>query len=199
MNDERLFRALLNAVYKRDFEGVTSLTTAVIQQELGLSSLPISEIETTLNACTQLLRKGAEGDLSLAQFESLSKQEGFSDVQVLAANKFWKTNKEKVLSLVRKQNIWNDTLSKFSWRIDIQSRARSSNEEINQPTSIFELQINSKGCQQDDTKITPTTTSSATKESQTKIVRFEMNKEQMAVTLQQINSIQKIIEEISRK
>eukprot|EP01126_Amoeba_proteus_P022893 TRINITY_DN2303_c0_g1_i5.p1 TRINITY_DN2303_c0_g1~~TRINITY_DN2303_c0_g1_i5.p1 ORF type:complete len:179 (-),score=40.20 TRINITY_DN2303_c0_g1_i5:381-857(-) len=137
MNDERLFRALLNAVYKRDFEGVTSLTTAVIQQELGLSSLPISEIETTLNACTQLLRKGAEGDLSLAQFESLSKQEGFSDVQVLAANKFWKTNKEKVLSLVRKQNIWNDTLSKFSWRIDIQSRARSSNEEINQPTRRY--------------------------------------------------------------
>lgn len=39
--------------------------------------------------------------------------------------------------------IWNDTVPRVSWRIDMVSRTRTSTEEINTPTAIFELQINS--------------------------------------------------------
>lgn len=56
-----------------------------------------------------------------------------------------------------------------------------SNEELNEATSIMELNVNSRDSEGG------------------KIIRFEMNKEQLTATLHQINSIQKVIDEIAQK
>jgi len=130
-----------------------------------------------------LLRRGAEDDMSLALFEAEARKRGLVDTQVAAATKFWKANKEKIMAAVRKKSTWNDTLGKFSWRIDIKSRVRMSNEELNEPTSIMELNVHQA--------------TQGTNEG--KIIRFEMNREQLTATLHQINAIQKVIDEVAQK
>jgi len=99
---------------------------------------------------------------------------------------------DQMQSSLRQKSIWNDTLPRLSWRIDVKARSRSSNEEISIPTAIFELEINAPTALK--TKV-----DGKAEDKDKKIVRFEMSKEQMAVTLHQLATIQKTIDLASQK
>jgi hypothetical protein len=90
-----------------------------------------------------------------------------------------------------------------------------SNEELNEPTSIMEFSV----AQQNNTKVISTfhplkgrlffllelvvvlykIISHESQDTEGKIIRFEMNKEQLLAMLHQVNSIQKVIDEVAQK
>jgi hypothetical protein len=59
---------------------------------------------------------------------------------------------------------WNDSLRRFSWRIDVKTKSRYV-ESINEPTAIVELNIGQHDRPEDDPL--------------NELVRFEMTKEQL--------------------
>jgi hypothetical protein len=42
----------------------------------------------------------------------------------------------------KKYQVWNDSLSRFSWRVDLKSSSRSASE-INQATAVIEIEATS--------------------------------------------------------
>lgn len=71
MDSERVYRALLNAVFKRDYEDNATLTSEVVKQELGLES---NTIEGT-NLCNNILpicRGGVVDDTHLTTLKTRS-------------------------------------------------------------------------------------------------------------------------------
>jgi len=100
---------------------------------------------------------------------------------------FGEPTDKKIHDIVVKKSNWNNNLSRFSWRIDTKSRVRNSNAELNESVAIIEWEINTNP------------SASQPKPDDSKVVRFEMDKDQILSTLHQINSIQNIITAASQK
>jgi len=184
MDNPKIFRALLNGVFKAQYEGDTSMTPEFIANELKLES---SSVASMMQTCSDFITQAALNNWELKEFEEYLRKTSLTENQITAALQFWRANKQKIHDIVIKKSNWNNELSRFAWRIDIKSRTRSTNTEINEPVAIVEWTLNSHD------------TSKSQNNNTTKVVRFEMDRDQIASTLHQINSIQKIITQASQK
>ena len=68
------------------------------------------------------------------------KEGALSEQQAAALRKFWKANKVKIHDSIVLQTMWGNSLQKVSWRVDLQSQTRNT-EQINIPTAIMELHL----------------------------------------------------------
>lgn len=50
-----------------------------------------------------------------------------------------KPQRSRPVPEIKKYQVWNDSLSKFQWRVDLKSSSRTVSE-INQPTAIIEIE-----------------------------------------------------------
>ena len=88
-------------------------------------------------------------DMDLNQAEAfLSSQAkkrdgGISEDQSKVYIKFWKNNKAKIHEKLVSKCIWDNTLKNMSWRIDVKTRSKDT-EQINTPVAIVELQLANK-------------------------------------------------------
>jgi len=187
MDNLKIFRALLNGVFKAQYEGDTSMTPEFIATELKLD--PVQSVAEMMQTCSEFINQAALNNWELKEFEEYLRKTSLTENQITAALQFWRANKQKIHDIVIKKSNWNNELSRFAWRIDVKSRTRNSNAEINEPIAIVEWTLNS----QDTAKSQNNNTNA------TKVVRFEMDRDQIASTLHQINSIQKIILQASQK
>lgn len=95
----------------------------------------------------------------------------------------------------KKYQVWNDTLSRFSWRVDLKSSSRQV-PEINQPTAVIEIETTSGSeavCDHCLRALLMTNT-----KVPKKVIHFEMSTEQMAIALMQMEAIQKAIDNASQ-
>jgi len=187
MDNPKIFRAFLNGVFKSQYEGDATITPEFIAAELKLE---VSDVSAMMQTCVEILQQAALNNWELKELEDyLRRKTPLTENQVVASLQFWRANKQKIHEIVIKKSNWNNGLSKFAWRIDIKSRARNLTNEINEPIAIVEWTLNT------NTQNPP----NETQNDATKVVRFEMDRDQITSALHQINSIQKIITQASQK
>jgi len=173
MDSPKYFGPLLQTIVRFLFEGV-EVSPETLKQEIypDVNNATLEAISELFELCTQIISRGAKEDLEVTQFEALvQKETALSAAQQELFVKFWKAQKAKIHDYVYRKVRWNNTLQKISWRIDVKTKTKAVSE-VNEPTAIVEMSIGKN------------------KDQDQKLVRFEMDKEQLAQVLLQINNIQ---------
>merc|ERR1711879_360025 len=175
MEDPARFAAVLNGVVKRTFENDQQITPAFIKEQVfpQHEDVSVDDVAAMFDRCVSLVGESAYHNRQPAQLQQALKKSDFSATQQEIIVKFWTLNKEKLHAKVRKNAMWGTELHKFAWRIDVKSKARAVSE-MNEPVAIVELTLGKK---QDE----------GAKE---KLVRFEMDGEQLKDVLAQLDAIQ---------
>ncbi|EGC39791.1 hypothetical protein DICPUDRAFT_26215 [Dictyostelium purpureum] len=186
MEQPKYFSSLLGFLLKKEYEKDPACDSIETLKELVFSEqedVTLEIIEATYNKCFDIIQKAAYSDMQLSSFENLVKESNFSEIQIECLNKFWKVNKKKIHEILYKITKFNNSLQKMSWRIDLKTKSKEI-KEINEPVSIIELKLKNNN------------TNSNTTNDENNIIRFEMDKNQLEETLQQINNIQKHLQTI---
>jgi len=182
MDNAKLFTALLNGITKKLFENNALITPEYLKTEIfSESSETIPQIEAMIHTCEKILIDAASQDMELSDLETQLKQNSsLNDFQQETFLKFWRTNKMKIHESVADATKWNNSLNKMSWRIDSKTKTRTT-PELNELTAIVELTIGRPQVLKEETKV----------------VRFEMDKNQLDKVLFQINSLQQQLSKFS--
>eukprot|EP01132_Coremiostelium_polycephalum_P005769 gene5769-7179_t len=179
MDQPKLYSGLLNFLLKKEFEKDESLTSLEQLKDLVFTDIDIGldVIEFNYNKCNTIIQKASYLDSPLSSFESLIKESDFTSVQQECLIKFWKLNKKKIHEILYKQTRFNNSLQKMSWRLDLKTKSKQE-EDLNEPSAIVELKLKKNN-------------TLSTSNNNSDLIRFEMDKNQLEETLQQINNIQK--------
>ncbi|KAN0016113.1 hypothetical protein ACTFIU_006067 [Dictyostelium citrinum] len=183
MDQPKYFSSLLGFLLKREYEKDEDCKSLETLKEMVFSEqddVTLELIEFTYNKCFEIIQKASYSDMQISTFENIVKESDFTTVQQECLNKFWKVNKKKIHEIIYKTTRFNNSLQKISWRIDVKTKSKEINE-INEPVSIVELKL----------KNTNTNNNNNNNSNKNDLIRFEMDKNQLEETLQQINSIQK--------
>jgi len=173
MDSAKLFGPLLQGVLRSLYEGV-EVTPETLKQEIysDVNDATLEAISELFELSKQIISKAAKDDLEVSQFETLvQKESALSTAQQELFVKFWKAQRPKIHDYVYRKVRWNNSLQKISWRIDVKTKTKAVTD-VNEPTAIVEMNIGKN------------------KEQDQKLVRFELDKEQLAQVLLQINNIQ---------
>eukprot|EP01088_Endostelium_zonatum_P007190 TRINITY_DN19371_c0_g1_i2.p1 TRINITY_DN19371_c0_g1~~TRINITY_DN19371_c0_g1_i2.p1 ORF type:complete len:194 (-),score=41.77 TRINITY_DN19371_c0_g1_i2:29-589(-) len=183
MEDQRGFLALLNGVLKRHFENDTSISAELVHEKV-FPQVPVEEVKNLFDLCANVLREAVRENWEPSQLETHLQQDEqtFSATQRDVFLRFWQLHRRTLHESVVKQVTWNNSLKKFAWRIDVQTKTKNS-ADVNEPIAIVELNIDNKSQPSADGK-----------PNKLDIVRFEMDKAQLANVLSQIQNIEKQIE-----
>ncbi|ESP02278.1 hypothetical protein LOTGIDRAFT_138684 [Lottia gigantea] len=171
--------ALLNGLTKRNYYGEEELTDEFLKNEL-YPDLEEDEFKNLVNRCLHLMKNMVSADMDMTQLEifltaQMKRREGaLTEQQANAYRKFWKTHKTKIHDKIVEQTMWGNTLKKVSWRIDLKSQGRRS-DDINTPSAIMELQI-------------------AEHQNKDQVVRFEMDEQKLKSVLQSMEEIEEQID-----
>jgi len=179
MDSQRHLGLLLTAVVKSLFEDIQILPD-ILKAEIypDVEAATPEGVFSLFEKCRDLIRQGASEDLEVTQFEAVVQKEGgLSPIQQDLIVKFWRNQKQDIHSNMYKKMVWNNSLQKVAWRIDMKTKTKSAGD-VNEPTAIVELSI---GRPKEEA------------ESQ-KLVRFEMDRDSLARVLLQINNIQQQID-----
>ncbi|KAN0029630.1 hypothetical protein ACTA71_007762 [Dictyostelium dimigraforme] len=178
MDQPKYFSSLLGFLLKREYEKDEDCKSLETLKEMVFSEqndITLEVIEFTYNKCFEIIQKASYSDMQISTFENIVKDSDFTSIQQECLNKFWKVNKKKIHEIIYKTTRFNNSLQKISWRIDVKTKSKEISE-INEPVSIVELKLKNN-----NTNIN----------NKNDLIRFEMDKNQLEETLQQINSIQK--------
>lgn len=93
-------------------------------QSMASSNMDLNQLEFFLNSQTQ------------------KKEGGITEDQAKVYMKFWKSHRNKIHESIVARSTWNNHLKSMNWRIDVKTKARHL-EQINTPTAIIEMQIES--------------------------------------------------------
>lgn len=149
-----------------------------------------------LREAAQFLADAARRDYELRELEAvLAARAPWSDAQwSAAALKFWRTHRAHVHERAVAQSVWNHRLGKLAWRVDVKQRERGDGADEpprQEPRALVELVVTpptqSRGGQEDEVQ------------SEARVVRFEMGKEQVAATMRQLEAVQRALDAASRK
>eukprot|EP01111_Echinosteliopsis_oligospora_P015555 TRINITY_DN618_c0_g1_i1.p1 TRINITY_DN618_c0_g1~~TRINITY_DN618_c0_g1_i1.p1 ORF type:complete len:194 (+),score=48.45 TRINITY_DN618_c0_g1_i1:17-598(+) len=188
MDAPRNFGQLLTAVVKHLFE--TPVIASSLKELLFSDddNVTLTDVVNLFEKSRDILSKAAVEDMDVGPFESLVLSlEGLTDNQKDLFVKFWKMQKTKIHESAYKQTRWNNSLTKIAWRIDVKTRSKSTSE-INEPTAIVEM--NTEGA---FIKQKTSSTSTSQPSSSSKLIRFEMDRDQLSEVLSQINHVQQSI------
>lgn len=98
----------------------------------------------------------------------------------------WTNEHEKINQSIAKGSVWNEHFHHLSWRVDVRTESKHQSE-MNEPSVLFELGTTSGHV----VSTKDTLTNNVNK------VKFEMNREQLGGFLEQLEGIQKKVEEIN--
>lgn len=87
--------------------------------------------------------------------------------------------------MIRQSAQWNNSLKSFNWRVDVKTKIKAdSKQDLNEPTAIMEFVVGNPNTPKDEENVTD------------KVVRFELDKPQLASMLYEINQIENQIQEL---
>eukprot|EP01100_Stratorugosa_tubuloviscum_P011598 TRINITY_DN519_c0_g1_i1.p1 TRINITY_DN519_c0_g1~~TRINITY_DN519_c0_g1_i1.p1 ORF type:complete len:215 (-),score=97.93 TRINITY_DN519_c0_g1_i1:50-637(-) len=178
-SNPKIFQALLNGTSKFIFEKDQSISIELLQEQLFSNpnlTLNLQEVELIFESCCKTISQAAFENWEPAKFEAFLKTTAFTEVEQELLCRFWRIQRPKVIESLRKQAILNNnSLNLFEWRIDVKSKSRYI-QELNEPTAIVELTL-------------------ARQQSvdQNKLVRFEMNRQQLKEVISQLDNLQQLL------
>eukprot|EP01102_Stenamoeba_stenopodia_P019579 TRINITY_DN742_c0_g3_i1.p1 TRINITY_DN742_c0_g3~~TRINITY_DN742_c0_g3_i1.p1 ORF type:complete len:199 (+),score=58.23 TRINITY_DN742_c0_g3_i1:2-598(+) len=168
------FQALLNGIYLNVFNNDESMTPEVLHEQIFANSpVTLDEVNDLFVLISKIFKQGALENWDPQRLETVLKKTNLTDVQQEVFLKYWKLQKPKIQEFLRQKSNWSNSLLKLQWRIDIKSKSKS-NPELNEPSAIVEMTIGKH-------------TEEASKQ---KLVRFEMNKQQLDDLVSKFSSIQ---------
>jgi hypothetical protein len=132
------------------------------------------------------LRKFALENWKPSKLEKFLSQSQLSETNMQSFLVIWTNEHEKINQAVAKQSVWNDHFHHLSWRVDVRTESKHQSE-MNEPSVLFELGTTSGHV---------LSTKDALANNVNK-VKFEMNREQLSGFLEQLEGIQKKMEEIN--
>ena len=201
MGQPKLYGALLNGVMKRNYEGDTTITPEFLHEAVfvasGQDGVSVGDVAQACDAAGRVMERAAYEDYDVSQMEKflkLTKNLGLTDVQKKAFARFWLNNRGKIHDAVCRRALWDNTLERVAWRIDVKARtmaaatgpdaraAQAAEDEQHEPVAIVELHINR-----------------ADAPGKRDVARFELDKEHLAQVLQQVTDLEKDIQETAAK
>jgi len=187
MDDPKFFRAFLTGVARNILLGEKEITPQYLKQELFKENdtVTIEHLGAMFTVCAQLLKQAAYLNSEIPELEqAVIKATELNEMQQKTLVRYWRTQKSKVHDALRKRTKWNNSLKQFAWRIDTKTKSKDAKESISDPVAIVELSIG-KDLATDDTE------EQHNKDvGDVSVVRFEMDRKQIAEALVQINAIQ---------
>eukprot|EP01120_Amphizonella_sp_Union-15-10_P014983 TRINITY_DN750_c0_g1_i1.p1 TRINITY_DN750_c0_g1~~TRINITY_DN750_c0_g1_i1.p1 ORF type:complete len:187 (+),score=38.79 TRINITY_DN750_c0_g1_i1:82-642(+) len=179
MEDPKFFRAFLNGVSRNVLLGEKDITPQYLKDELfNDQSITVEELTQHFQNCARILKKSAFENWEIPQLEKAIVKLSFSDMQQKTILRFWRAQRVKVHDALRSRSRWNNSLKKFSWRIDVKTKTKNSKENLNDPIAIIEMAIGKEVPQADDGQ------------DEVSVLRFEMDRNQLAEILVQIKTIE---------
>ncbi|GFN82838.1 comm domain-containing protein 1-like [Plakobranchus ocellatus] len=186
-DDPKCFAAFLNGISKQVYFGNTELTDNVLKEQI-YPDISDDEFNRLKSRTSGLLRSLVSADMDMTQLEAfltaqMKRKEGaLSEQQAAALRKFWKANKVKIHDSIVLQTMWGNSLQKVSWRVDLQSQTRNT-EQTNIPTAIMELHLSDN---LDSSKAS-------------EVVRFELTESKLASVLHGMEEIEAQINKYTKK
>jgi len=183
----KLFGAFLNGIFKGIYEKDPDITVDFLKEHIFKDNqdVTVEDLRTLYENCSNVIQKAALHDWELLDLESYLKQSNFSDEQQEVFLKFWRTQKNKIHDIIIKDTTWNNTLQKMSWRIDSKTKSKKV-AEMNELTAIVEMVVGNN--QQKDKN-----------QNNTQVIQFEMDRDQLAKVIGEINTIQKQLNKIGNQ
>ncbi|XP_062621896.1 COMM domain-containing protein 1-like [Saccostrea cucullata] len=169
--------ALLTGLAKRNYYNESEYTDDFLKSQI-FPDVAEEEYASLLKRCSSYMKSIVSADMDFNQLEAFltsqmkRREAAMSEEEASAYRKFWKIHKNKIHDTLVSKTNWNNTLKKVSWRIDVKSQAKNT-ENMNEPTAIVELQIeNPQESQKAD------------------VVQFEMDENRLAHVLQNMKDIE---------
>nr|XP_022330295.1 COMM domain-containing protein 1-like [Crassostrea virginica] len=169
--------ALLTGLAKRNYYNEFEYTDDFLKSQI-FPDLSDDEYASLLKRCSTYVKNIVSADMDFNQLEAfltsqMKRREGaMTEDEASAYRKFWKVHKNKIHDTLVSKTNWNNTLKKVSWRIDVKSQSKTT-ENLNEPSAIVELQI---GNPQES--------------KETDVVQFEMDENRLAFVLQNMKDIE---------
>jgi len=176
MDDSQLFRTFLTGVFRINFEKEEGITMNDLKEQLQLPFAQ-DEFDGWVTKCNKLIEKLSYYDMDLSSLQEFLSTTDYSDGQMQAIGRFWRGHRAKAHEVASKNSMWDNTLSKFSWRVDIQT-STSKIPEISQPCAIVELVLESPSGDEGQ------------------VVRFEMDRNETASALFKLKQLQGMLQKI---
>jgi hypothetical protein len=189
MDDAKTFAAFINGIIRRSFYGDSSITLALLKEELfQQSNVSEEEISKMYEYCEGLLKEAALQNLELSELETKLKSTTLTELQQIAFSKLWRINRNRIHEVLRHRSTFNDSLKKLSWRIDIQTKIKNMKEDVNQPVAIVELVLGPNQSSTAEAKA-----GSRPSLNNDTAIRFEMSRDQVNEVLYHINQIKSLL------
>lgn len=190
----RLARAALQTVVRSEWQGEGGLSAEWLQGELSQvdpsSHVPLPQVALALTSSSALLAHAAYHDSDmkdleahLLQLASSSPASLWADEGArLAALKFWRTQRPLVRELLLTRSAWNNGLTRIAWRVDSKVRSRATPEGEPVPAALMELGLVPR----------------RTPHPEESILRFELDRAQVAALMQAVGAIEGALEAAAR-
>merc|ERR1711973_458038 len=132
-----------NGLAKRDYYADTGVTTPFLKEQL-FPDLSEEDFEVTLKQYEGILNNMVYSDMDVNQLQAYltslinKKQNSITEEQKEAIVKFWNNNKQKLHQLMVDKCTFNNTMTSFKWRVDIDYK---DNTQTSEPKVIFDIGV----------------------------------------------------------
>lgn len=186
--EPRPFQALLNGLIKKNFYSEASITVDyLIQQLYEGSELDSAQIVHEISVFEQILRRAAERNWDSSIVCEFLNKRSLAEEYVSVFNAVWQKESGKIHTKLIKDVRWNNSLDRFSWRVDVRAISKTCSE-INEPIAFFEIATTN---QQKNISVS----SNTSKSSVVPTAKFEMSRDEVAAIQAELAAIQRVFDE----
>ena len=137
-DSEREYAFMLKAAFKKVFEGESSISAELVQEQGLYKGQPVNTVRALLAASCNLLRQaGFEGELK----EETLKKSKLSPEQQDVFGRFWTSQKAAAQRILSDQSRLQNRLTSFEWRVDSKMVGETA-----EPTTVLEMTIADEKC-----------------------------------------------------
>jgi uncharacterized protein YbaA (DUF1428 family) len=175
--------ALINGIIRRDYYDDETITDDLLKQELfpaqscdGFAAL-VNKIRSIIKSMASSNMDHTQADTFLTS-QTKKREGGVTEQQSKLVMQCWKVHRTRIHDSIVRHCVCNNRLRDMSWRIDVKSRSRHT-DQISTPAAIVELHLANTGAIQQGVEV----------------VRFEMDESGLGKVL---NSLKNIGEQIDK-
>jgi COMMD1 N-terminal domain/COMM domain len=174
-----LLNGLLRRVFNEDGSGDTITVDFVMAQVFKGTDASQDEVSRIFSLYERVLARSALELWDISTLEEMLQKTSLSAVQQQVFLKFWQQKRPQIKALLLKKTDYSSQLASFKWRIDVHARSKSE-ADLSSASAIVELRIDSR----------------AEAERQS-LVRFEMDRLQLASVRHQLHAVQRQLHNLS--
>eukprot|EP00004_Rigifila_ramosa_P015039 TRINITY_DN3469_c0_g1_i2.p2 TRINITY_DN3469_c0_g1~~TRINITY_DN3469_c0_g1_i2.p2 ORF type:complete len:217 (+),score=56.55 TRINITY_DN3469_c0_g1_i2:88-651(+) len=134
--------------------------------------------QSYVDEATALLQRAAAENWPVATLEAALAKTKLNTEQSQAWARFWRAQSAKIHDALYQNSTWDNRLAKFSWRIDVQSKSKTS-QELHQPCAVLEMAL------------APAPVLGG--EAKPELLRMELDKAELARLVATIDTIQQLL------